>query len=62
MRGCYVHGLFGADTFRRRFLGLDDNAGALDYNASVDATLDALAEHLEASVNVDALAGVAGLF
>ncbi|WP_236262454.1 cobyric acid synthase [Caenispirillum salinarum] len=61
VRGCYLHGLFGADTFRRRLLGLDENDGGLDYAAGVDAALDALADHLAASVDMDALASAAGI-
>lgn len=59
VRGCYLHGLFGADAFRRALLGL--SGPALDYAAGVDAALDALADHLEASVTVAALAEAAGL-
>jgi adenosylcobyric acid synthase len=55
--GCYVHGLFAADGFRHVFLArLRErvNSGVV-YEAEVEATLDALAEHLEASVDVAGL-------
>ena len=55
--GCYVHGLFAADGFRHAFLArLRERANSgVAYEAEVEATLDALAEHLEASVDVGGL-------
>ncbi|MBS0641402.1 MAG: cobyric acid synthase [Proteobacteria bacterium] len=57
--GTYVHGLFADDTQRavwlRRF---DAGAPALDYEASVDAALDALAAHLEAHMDFERLIGL----
>jgi len=53
--GCYLHGLFAGDAFRHAFLarlGAEGNAG---YDAGIEATLDALAEHLEQSLDLDAL-------
>ncbi|MEM7547256.1 MAG: cobyric acid synthase [Pseudomonadota bacterium] len=52
--GAYVHGLFAEDGFRAAFLvelGGDGVAGA--YGAAVEATLDALADHLEAHLDLD---------
>jgi adenosylcobyric acid synthase len=59
--GCYLHGLFAADGFRHAFL---DRIRAraesgLSYEAEVEDTLDALAEHLEAHLNLDRLLEVA---
>jgi adenosylcobyric acid synthase len=56
--GTYLHGLFAADGFRRAFLG---NAASpdLDYEASIERTLDALAAHLEAHLDIDALLALA---
>ena len=53
----YMHGLFGSDTFRGAFLsGLRLGAGArVAYDETVDRTLDALADHLEAVLDVDAI-------
>ena len=52
--GTYLHGLFAADGFRRVLLG---NAADPDlaYEAGVEATLDALASHLEQHLDLDAL-------
>lgn len=58
--GTYVHGLFVDDGQRaswlRRFGG---KASGLNYEQDVEATLDALAAHLEAHVDVDALLSLA---
>lgn len=55
--GTYLHGLFASDAFRRAFLGTMGIApeASLDYEAGVEATLDALAAHLEAHLDLDAL-------
>ncbi len=55
--GCYVHGLFAADRFRHAFLArLRDRApSGVVYEREIEATLDALAEHLETSVDLDGL-------
>ena len=54
--GTYLHGLFAADGFRQAFLGMRSN---VDYQAGVEATLDALAAHLEAHLDLDALLALA---
>ncbi len=59
--GCYIHGLFGADGFRRATLtalGRGD-ASPLHYDLEVDRILDRLADHLQAHLNVDALFSLA---
>lgn len=56
--GAYVHGLFAADDFRQAFLTAvraGDYAVA-SHGAQVEATLDALAKHLEAHLDMDGLA------
>lgn len=57
--GTYLHGLFAADPFRRAMLG---NAASTDlaYEASIEATLDELAVHLEKHLDIDALLALAG--
>lgn len=55
--GSYLHGLFASDAFRRAFL---DARGApvdpaLNFEAGIDQTLDALAVHLETHLDLDAL-------
>ena len=58
--GCYLHGLFASDPFRRAFLArLGAAPSALEYEPLVERTLDALADHLEAHLNLDALLAVA---
>ncbi len=55
--GCYLHGLFAADGFRQAFLGrLKARAeSGVAYEAEVEATLDALAAHMEAHIDLDGL-------
>jgi adenosylcobyric acid synthase len=59
--GCHVHGLFASDTFRRAFLARLGGSGdaALDYESRIEATLDALADHLEVSLDVPRLLEIA---
>ena len=60
--GAYVHGLFADDGFRRAYLAGIGVAGAglADYDATVDAALDSLADAIEAHLDVDALLAAAG--
>jgi adenosylcobyric acid synthase len=60
--GCYLHGLFASDAFRRAFLarlGADGSGGGVAYEATIDATLDRLADHLERHLDIEALLAVA---
>ena len=59
--GSYVHGLFAADGFRHTFLsrlGARQRSG-MDWESSVEETLDALARHLEQSLDLDRLMEIA---
>jgi adenosylcobyric acid synthase len=59
--GTYLHGLFGADAFRRAFLAELGVASRLDnYDALIDATLDKLAQHIADHVDVERLLEIAG--
>ena len=54
--GTYLHGLFGADAFRGRFLErLGVRGGGVDYRAGVETALDAIAAHLEEHLDCEAL-------
>jgi len=59
--GCHLHGIFAGDSFRRAFLARLGGAGdaALDYERRIEAALDALADHLEASLDVPRLLEIA---
>ena len=59
--GCYLHGLFAADGFRRAFLGRLQRreTTGIAYDALVEETLDALGAHLEAHLDLDRLLEVA---
>jgi adenosylcobyric acid synthase len=55
--GCYLHGLFAADGFRSAFLSRlrDRETSGVAYETGIERTLDGLAEHLEAHLDLDAL-------
>ena len=60
--GSYLHGLFAADSFRQAFLsrlGASPRKAAA-YEAAVEDTLDALADHLETSLDLERLYAAAG--
>ncbi len=55
VRGCYLHGIFSSDAFRRAYLaGLGVQSG-LAYDDMVEDTLDALAAHVEQHLDLDLL-------
>lgn len=53
VKGCYLHGLFASDAFRASYMaGIGAPVQSIAYDAGVDATLDDLADHLEAHLDV----------
>jgi adenosylcobyric acid synthase len=59
--GCYLHGLFASDAFRAAFLAKlrAQRNSSVAYDAAIEDTLDSLAEHLEANLNMDAVLAAA---
>jgi adenosylcobyric acid synthase len=57
--GAYVHGLFADDRQRAAWLALLGTTTGIDYEATIDLTLDKLADHCEAHLDCDALLAAA---
>jgi adenosylcobyric acid synthase len=57
--GTYVHGLFGADGFRSAWLASFGRSSELRYDESIEATLDALADHCEQHLDIDQIITIA---
>jgi adenosylcobyric acid synthase len=58
--GTYFHGLFASGAFRQAFLAQDSHASsAADYALTVERTLDDLAAHMEAHLDIDGLLAAA---
>ncbi len=58
--GSYLHGMFASDTFRSAFLRyLGAETSTLAYTDAIETTLDALAAHIEAHVDVAGLLALA---
>jgi adenosylcobyric acid synthase len=59
VQGTYVHGLFTGDAFRKAWLAHLGIASSLAYASQIESALDALADHLEAHLDIDAILGIA---
>ena len=61
VQGCYLHGLFADDGFRHAFLGRikGRRSSGIAFEHEVDAALDAIAESLEACLDLDRLREIA---
>jgi adenosylcobyric acid synthase len=59
VQGTYVHGLFTGDSFRKAWLAHLGIASTLAYEARIETALDALADHLEAYLDIDQLLKIA---
>jgi adenosylcobyric acid synthase len=58
--GCYIHGLLTDDRQRRQWLQrLGAEASSLDYESTIEATLDRLADHLERHIDCEPLLSLA---
>jgi adenosylcobyric acid synthase len=59
VQGTYVHGLFSGDAFRKAWLANLGIASTLAYQTRIETALDALADHLEAHLDIDQLLKIA---
>ncbi|OUS22256.1 cobyric acid synthase CobQ [Rhodobacterales bacterium 59_46_T64] len=59
VKGCYLHGLFGADRFRAAYLATLGATSRMHYDDGVEEVLDALADHLETHLDLDRLLALA---
>ncbi|MSO88742.1 MAG: cobyric acid synthase [Rhodospirillaceae bacterium] len=61
VRGCYIHGLLASDNYRGKLLrGLrPGREGGVGYDTLVETTLDRLADHLAAALDLDRLLTIA---
>ena len=57
--GAYVHGLFADDRQRAAWLAALGATASVNYEATIERTLDALADHCEAHLDCDALLAAA---
>ncbi|MDA0223248.1 MAG: cobyric acid synthase [Proteobacteria bacterium] len=60
VQGCYLHGMFASDGFRKSFLSnLGIKASRMLYSVEIDQTLNSLAAHLEGCLDLDMLLDIA---
>ncbi len=55
VQGTYVHGLFSGDAFRKAWLARLGIASTLAYESQIERALDALADHLEAHLDIESI-------
>ena len=53
VQGCYMHGIFSSDAFRRAYLSTFGVSSSLNFETGVEDTLNALADHIERYMDVD---------
>jgi adenosylcobyric acid synthase len=59
VQGTYVHGLFTGDAFRKAWLANLGIASTLAYESQIESALEALADHLEAHLDIDSILAIA---
>ncbi len=59
VQGTYVHGLFTGDAFRKAWLANLGIASTLAYESQIESALEALADHLEAHLDIEAMLAIA---
>jgi adenosylcobyric acid synthase len=59
VQGTYVHGLFTGDAFRKVWLAHLGIVSSLAYAFEIESALDALADHLEAHLDIEAMLAIA---
>jgi adenosylcobyric acid synthase len=59
VQGTYVHGLFTGDAFRQAWLANLGIASTLAYESKIESALEALADHLESHLDIEAMLGIA---
>ena len=60
IQGCYIHGLFSSDEFRKEYLErVGANIAKTEYSVKVENTLDALANHMEKHCDLDKILKIA---
>lgn len=60
VRGTYLHGIFSADAFRAVYLAQLGAQSQTAHESELDATLDALADHMERHLDLNAILELAG--
>jgi adenosylcobyric acid synthase len=59
VQGTYIHGLFAGDAFRKAWLANLGIVSSLAYASQIETALDALADHVEAHLDIEAILSIA---